>query len=46
MSEKERYVMFCLNQMLTAIEEFEERINRDPFTRLVRWLCRRQNENN
>jgi hypothetical protein len=38
MSKKERYVLFCLTQMLTIIEDFEERHNRRPITRLMRWL--------
>jgi len=40
MSQTERTVLFCLNRMLTAIENFEERHNRRPITRLVRWISR------
>jgi hypothetical protein len=38
MSERDRYVMYCLNEMLTILEEYQEWHNRQPLTRLMRWL--------
>lgn len=38
MSKRERCVMICLCNMLTVIENYQERHKRLPITRFLRWL--------